>query len=260
MDVKQVFPIFEEGRILKKDALDLLRDYAPEYFSLLFKEYGSGVLTGFKIRECEGGILVGPGLMKDDWGLFCMGDAVRLEYHDYGKPVQIVIKRMESSQTLDFRTDCCRLTLEPIRTLGKGEYELGRFCLERGARLRTYGEYKDFYDLNTEFNTLNLIHVMYCCENGSGLLPSILKLYGRGIIKSSQAKPLDISFATACLNGFGISKELMDDYLSASGMCGKEGTDNLEHYHCLEKIYTRLAAGGEVRQRPAGIMGKTVID
>ncbi len=50
MEVKQVFPIFEEGRILKRDSLDLIRDYAPDFFSLLFGKYGSGVIAGFSIH------------------------------------------------------------------------------------------------------------------------------------------------------------------------------------------------------------------
>ena len=36
MEIKQFYPLFEEGRILKKDALDMIRDYAPDFFSLLF--------------------------------------------------------------------------------------------------------------------------------------------------------------------------------------------------------------------------------
>ena len=47
MEVKQVFPLFEEGRILKRDSLDFIRDYAPDFFSLLFREYGNGVIAGF---------------------------------------------------------------------------------------------------------------------------------------------------------------------------------------------------------------------
>ena len=65
MELKQVFPIFEEGRILKRDALDLLREYAPEFASLLIEEHGSGVMAGFRIREQAGTVFVGPGILKD---------------------------------------------------------------------------------------------------------------------------------------------------------------------------------------------------
>ena len=41
MEVKQIFPLFEEGRILKRDSLDFIRDYAPDFFRLLFGEYGN---------------------------------------------------------------------------------------------------------------------------------------------------------------------------------------------------------------------------
>ena len=60
MEVKQVFPIFEEGRILKRDSLDLIRDYAPDFFSLLFGKYGGGVIAGFSIHGDGKNIVVGP--------------------------------------------------------------------------------------------------------------------------------------------------------------------------------------------------------
>ncbi len=46
MEIEQIFPVFEEGRILKRDSLDFIRDYAPDFFRLLYGEYGNGVIAG----------------------------------------------------------------------------------------------------------------------------------------------------------------------------------------------------------------------
>ena len=136
MELKQVFPIFEEGRILKRDALDLLRDYAPEFASLLFEEHGSGVMAGFRIREQGGTVFVGPGILKDKDSFFCMRREAAVSFDQYGRAVRIVLRRIGEHMSADFREERYELSLEPVRESGEGEYELGRFLLESGARLR----------------------------------------------------------------------------------------------------------------------------
>lgn len=260
MEIRQVFPIFEEGRLLKKDALDLIRDYAPDFFSLLFKNYGNGVIAGFSIRKEEGKVAVGPGILKHGDSFLCMRNEVGLPYDLYGQEAQVAIRKAENSRTADFRTEKYRITLGPVSPPGEELYELGRFRLERGAKLRCAGDYKDFRDLETEFNTLNLIHVKYACDNGSGLSPLILRLYGEGIIASPKAEPLDLSFATACLSGGGVSCGLVRSYLGARDKNGAPGEENQEWYKGLKRLYTRLVAGGAVSHGRTGTAGKTWID
>lgn len=259
MEIRQVFPIFEEGRILKKDSLDMLRDYAPEFFSLLLESYGSGVVAGFNIREWEKGIAVGPGILKSGASFLTMKEEALLEYTMYGQTVRIVIEKSGSRISPDYRTDAYSLSLKQAGAFLEGEYELGRFCLEKGARLRTYGEYKDFYDLSTEFNTLNLLHVRYACGDGSTLMPLILKLYGKGILNSSKAEPLDLSFALTCLGNSRIPGELIRAYLEARGE-GVAMEGNMELYQSLLRLYSRLVAGAVINRRTRGISGKTMID
>lgn len=259
MIIEQRFPIFEKGRMLKKDALDLIRDYAPEYASLLFQNYGNGVLSGFGISGARGEILIGPGILKDGGSFFCMREEIRLPVSWYGQPVFITLKKSGFQKSPDYWTHTYELLLEPVRELEPGEYELGRFRLEQGAKLRAAGEYKDFYDLTTEFNTLNLINVPYACENGSCLSPVILKMYGKGVLGSKKAEPLDFSFAAVCLNSSGISLDLLKNYLWAKGE-RDTGEGNQEWYQSLKRLYSALVSGGGLRRQTYGSSGKTVID
>ena len=222
MEVKQVFPIFEEGRILKRDSLDFIRDYAPDFFSLLFREYGDGVIVGFPVH----------------------GDG----------------KKMDSSISPDFKTERFELLLEPVRVLGKGEYELGRFLLEQGARLRSYEEYKDFNDLITEFNTLNPVYIPFACEGGNTLAPFILRLYGRSVLSSPKAEPLDLCFSAACLSSPCVSAELIQSYLSAKERGISVSQGNWDLYQGLKRLYAKLVSGGEKRQKSREMGGKTMID
>lgn len=260
MEIKQVFPLFEEGRILKRDSLDFIRDYAPDFFSLLFREYGNGVIAGFSVRGDGKNLVVGPGILKHGSSFFCMKEEARLEFGLYGQMVQVVFRRMDGSASPDFRTERYQLSLEPVRVLGDGEYELGRFLLEQGARLRTYEEYQDFNDLVTEFNTLNPVYIPYACERGNTLAPFILRLYGRGVLGSPKAEPLDLSFGVTCLNSPCVSAELIRAYLSAREESQDPGRGNLHMYQGLRRLYARLVSGGEQRQKPKGMGGKTMID
>ncbi|MCI9046461.1 MAG: hypothetical protein HFG71_04180 [Hungatella sp.] len=260
MEIKQVFPLFEEGRILKRDSLDLMRDYAPDFFSLLFREYGNGVVTGFSVRGDGKDLVVSPGILKHGASFFCMKEEARLEFCMYGQMVQVIFKRTGSSFSPDFKTERFELSLEPVRVLGDGEYELGRFLLEQGARLRSYEEYQDFNDLVTEFNTLNPVHIPYACEGGCTLAPFILRLYGKGVFGSEKALPLDLSFSVACLNSSIVSAELIQRYLLAREQGGDGDRGNWYLYQGLGRLYARLVSGGEKRQKPRGMGGKTMID
>lgn len=260
MELRQVFPIFEEGRILKRDALDLLRDYAPEFISLLFEERGSGVMAGFRIREQEGTIFVGPGILKDGGSFFCMQREAALAFDQYGRAVRIVLRRLSERMSADFKEERYELSLEPLGALGEGEYELGRFLLEPGARLRAGEDYRDFHDLVTEFNTLNPVHIRYACAGGHTLSPLVTRLYGKGVAHAPAAGALDAAFAMACLNGARVPAEAIREYLSAKGEILARDPGNLELYEGLAGIYARLVSGGGARRRPKGTGGKTVIE
>lgn len=259
MVIEQKFPIFQKGRMLKKDALDMLRDYAPEYASLLYLEYGDGVITGFRVSGCEKGIYVGPGILKDGYSFFLMKEGGVLDCPRYGLTEQIILRRAEVREDPDYRTLVYEMLLAPVRDLAREEFELGRFRLEKGAKLRSGEDYKDFNDLTTEYNTLNLIHVRYACERGSCLTPQILRLFGKGVLGSSKAEALDYSFAAACLNSPRMSAELLRCYLAARGRPEAEG-DNPEWYKGLKDIYATLVSGDRARRRDGGPRGKTLID
>lgn len=260
MIIEQKFPLFEKGRIIKKDALDLVRDYAPQALALLFQSYGDGIISGFEISGCRDGIVIKPGILKDGSGFFCMKEEVFLECGVYGHPVQITLRKCGGGRDADYQTDAYELILEPVRELEEGVFELGRFRLEKGAKLRSCKDYKDFFDLATEFNTLNLVYARYACENGSVLSPLILKMYGQGIIKSPKAEPLDLSFAMLCLNSQGISADLLSGYLSVKLGKDIKKCGNPENYRDLGRLYNAIVSGSEARRSGGGRVGKTMID
>ena len=68
-----------------------------------------------------------------------------------------------------------RIILSADMTLAKNEMELCRFKLKKGAILRT--KYTDFFDMATEFDTVNLINAPHSAVGGSTLSPAILRTF-----------------------------------------------------------------------------------
>ncbi len=48
--MQNLYPLFEQNRILKKELLWSLRDYSFSHIQLEYQEYGQGIIQGCGIR------------------------------------------------------------------------------------------------------------------------------------------------------------------------------------------------------------------
>ena len=46
---KNIYPLFERKRLLKKEMLENLRDYPRNIFQILYQSYSDGILSGCNI-------------------------------------------------------------------------------------------------------------------------------------------------------------------------------------------------------------------
>lgn len=58
--MQNLYPLFEQNRILKKELLWSLRDYSFAHVQLEYQEYGQGILRGCEIQVRDGKLVVGP--------------------------------------------------------------------------------------------------------------------------------------------------------------------------------------------------------
>ena len=146
-----------------------------------------------------------------------------------------------------------RQTVQSVYTIAKGfgkksplsaeqELELARFKLQAGARLRS--DYVDFYDYETEFDTVNRIYVPYAAPDHPGIWPQILKSFARELLKYAVTDPWDCAFCLQCLQRKeAMPYEAVRAYLHARLGQNKEYT-NMQMYGALKKIL-REAGGRE---------------
>lgn len=269
--MQNLYPLFERNRILRKELLSALRDYSFAYASLEYMEYGDGILRGCDIRIKEKKITVTPGIIK--WGghIFLMTQEECVDYAPSDRTVTIKL-RLQKERTADFVS--CRMELvsdydalhsdhNALYSEHDGEsqkhnmesavmeFELCRYRLQEGARLRT--DYKDFEDMGTQYDTMNYIHAAWGCLRGNSLSPVITRRFAQEVLKVEKRDPEDTAFAYLCLSQPGaLPREILVDYVGQRNGCGllKDVPNEVvfeEMCRVLGKL--RSGMGGERRER-----------
>lgn len=256
---KNIFPIFERGAILKKDMLDNIRDYPRVYLEILYKNYTNGIITGCEIEADEENIILKNGIIKYKNNLYFLDKILKEKYTSTNKKKYIRIKFEENLQKDGFIINEGRLCIEENQDIADNEIEIGNFKLKNGAKLRT--KYSDFFDLDTEFNTLNIIDIEYACENKSTLSPLIINMFADIILnKSLSENNIDIMFGFQILNNTYIRREVICAYISKRLRIKNTYMSNREIYINLCKIAKELlhnqkiSFNGENRQKPNRII------
>lgn len=237
---QNTYPVFEAKRILKKEMLDNLRDFPRNLFGLQYQGYSDGILTGCDIKGTETGVTILPGILcykgvpyflEKPYPVPCSaeGKLVYVKVHFWDKAVGAGGEEFFSQVMVDEQ--------EPDTEL---ELELARFKLQQGARLRS--EYVDFYDYETEFDTVNRIYAPYAAPGHSGIWPQIFKSFAKELLKYSVTNPWDNAFCLSCLQlTEAMPYEAARAYFNARQGRDKEYT-NMQMYRALKSILQE--AGG----------------
>lgn len=227
-------PVFAHKSLLKKDMLDELRDYPLQIIRMMLKGCGDGILKGTKITWENNILKVHSGLLVHEGNIYRMEEECALPCKPTGRLTFIKI----SFSTMDYGKESMGgsgniyIDESPPQ---KKEMEIGRFLLQKGARLRT--EYENFEDYQTEFDTLNKIHAPYICQGGVGVCPEILMTYANELLKTETESPYDISFAMQVLGSQGqCAGELVEWYIEKNMGKKMEGYSNLLLYEKLKQI------------------------
>jgi len=240
-----LFPNFGTGRILKKEMLECLRDYPRDFFDVYFKDYSNGIIAGADAVVGENIITIERGIVKHNGRIYILEKDYELPYNYTNSEALIKIKFLDENVKGDFIQYSTNIFIDSSAALGSDELELGRFKLREGAILRS--DYTDFFDLTTEYNTINIVNVEYSALDKSTLKPFILKYFSRILLECNSENINDILFAMQCLNTGSIEREVLIYYISKRwGIEIKEYT-NMEIYKYLCHIVKEVKSG---KKRP----------
>lgn len=209
-------PLFQKGRVLKKEGLDALRDFPSGMAEIFFKGWSDGILAGFDISyqkgtSGKGQIIVSGGavLYKEN---IIMADQEIIPFEEFDKQIIIKLYIFPVVNTEDFDIYPLEICAEEEGNNNNNGLELGRFRLSQGARLRK--EYQDMQDFHTAYNTLDITNVPYAGPGGVTVSPVILQVFARMLLSSRTSRESDISFALMCLGRPPVPKECLLHYIS----------------------------------------------
>ncbi len=234
-------PVFVHKSILKKSMLDELRDYPLAVSRMMLAKSGSGVLTGTEITWESNILKIQPGLIVYNGNIYRMETVREMDCRPTDSLTYINVRFV----TMDYERDQTGGFGEIVLSADKPEHneiELGRFRLQEGARLRT--EYENFEDYQTEFDTVNRIHMPYICAESIGLWPTLLKEYATELLAAGTDNPYDLAFAMQLLGTGGhVASQLISCYIAHNERRRVTQLTNGEAYDRLLRILRERKSG-----------------
>lgn len=241
--MEHIYPAFERGRIMKKELLLALRDYSYTALQLQYQSYVSGIISGCRIRTDDRYLYIAPGIIKCQDFVFLLTGEERMEYaptEGYESLKFRVVQKEVLPDYVRYRTE---LVLDGNLERSGEEVELCRFQLKEGARLRS--DYKDFYDIQTEYDTVNLADATWSAAGQNTLSREVTEYFAEKVLECGRAGEKDRQFAYLLLQGReGIRFEILADYIAEKTGDRAEGSmDMKEAFAKLEGILQEIRKG-----------------
>lgn len=236
-------PIFSKGSLLSQDMLEALKDYGLQVTQNYFAGYTDGIIAGAEIHVSQGVIYIGQGLIRYDGRLFAIPENTRIVVRPSNEWQSIRAVFSDMSRTNTFEKQAMEFRLCPVPEHEDNAIEICRIRLQDGARLRC--DYRGLADMDTEYDTVNLIEAQWAAYGKASINPVILREFVRETQKYKVDNPLDISFVMQLLGSDGrpVSRDLIQYYLE--NRLEKKGKDytNREIYQGLCKALKLISTG-----------------
>lgn len=245
---ENIYPIFERKRLLKIEMLSNLRDYPRAYFDIMHRNYSNGVLAGTDLCVTNDAITIGPGILFWRGIPYVMRTECNFYYEATDQASYLKVKFLEEQHSVDCLAYLTEIYISAEPAKDGQELELARYKLQKGARLRT--EYTDFYDFDTEFDTLNRIHMPYASVENSTIWPEVTKTFARTMLSHSAKDSLDCMFCLSCLQAEGgVASEMICQYLNIRLDDRRAAYSNYEIYQAFGRILAGQSGSRTIGQQ-----------
>jgi hypothetical protein len=246
-------PNFIENHILKARQLECVRDFPREMESLRHADYADGILFGCRVSSDENkAITISPGVILKAGVFYRLTVPASVPYGPSDETQYLKARfGLADADEEDISKKSAEIALGVSPAI-KGEIELARFKLKEGARLRS--DYTGFDDLDTEFDTLCVLHSPCAAPGGNTLLPFVTRFFAEEALSHNPENPLDAFFAMFCLQSERVTGGVLRYYL---------GTSDTEPFGLYKALSVKLAAlkGANVTNaNPARTFRKILVD
>lgn len=257
--MEHIYPAFERGRIMKKELLWALRDYSYSALRLQYQDYPDGIISGCRVRT-EGDMLcIAPGLIKCRDFIFLLAEESQVAYAPTNGYTSLKFRLVKKEELADYTLYRSEFALDERLERGPGEIEVCRFQLKEGAVLRT--GYKDFYDIQTEYDTVNLASATWSAAGRNTLSKEVTDYFARKVLECEKAEEKDVQFAYLLLNGKeAVNYGVLEDYIARKTGEKRRNLDTAEAFEKLEGILNGIRKGkGEYGTGNAGTDHRMII-
>lgn len=236
-------PVFAGRRILKKESLWDIRDYTYAGWQLYYAEYTDGLLKGCDIRAEDGRLVIGKGMLKFHDFIYLMMEEERVDYQPKNRWQVLKAEFSEDETNLDYKAYRVRFFLDEEMELGENQIEMCRFYLREGSVLRD--SYKNFADMSTEYDTVNLICATVAGVREKTLHPLVVKQFGEELWNMEEKDQFDFGFCSLVWNTQGrVERKVIAAYLSnkmkKAVVANIMSYDNQMVYEKLENIVDNM--------------------
>ena len=240
------FPLFMGRRILKKESLWDVRDYAYAGWQLYYADYTDGLLKGCAIRTEDGTLVIGRGMMKFHEFIYLMQEEEKVDYQPHNGWQILKVEFSEDETNFEYKGYRARFFLDRDMELKENQMEMCRFYLREGSVLRD--SYKNFSDMATEYDTVNLIHATVAGVGEKTLHPALLLQFGEELWNMREKETADFVFSYMVVNNTGkMERQSIIRYLQNKGRKESEkdsfAWDNNMIYADMERILRHRGAG-----------------
>ena len=249
-----VYPVFERGRIMKKELLLTLRDYSFGQMQIHFDDWTDGIIAGCGISVVESELIIAPGMLKFDDFIYVMTETQKVEFVPTEQIVVLKIRFTTLASTAtDYERRAGKFVLDDSTALADNELEVCRFKLKAGSRLRS--DYTGFDDIQTEYDTVNLAHATWSGLGHPTLARPLLRLFAEEALECGLHEAWDVYFCSQCMSEQTMHRSILEAYCRAHGEYIIGSEDGMQLYGMLDRILTKIkrnrnTAPQTARKRP----------
>ena len=238
------YPLLAGRRILRKESLWDIRDYAYGGWQLYYMDYTDGLLKGCAIKAQSGVLTIGKGMLKFHGFIYLMQEDEKVPYSPADGWQSLKAEFTEDESSLDDKVYQGRFFLDNETGLKENQMEMCRFYLREGSVLRD--SYKDFADMATEYDMLYLCNAAVAGIGEGRFHPGILKQFAKELWVQKGKEGADIALCYEIWNRDGeIQMALLRAWLEGKGISW--GTDRMakeEVFCCMEEVLRKGNVGG----------------
>lgn len=235
-------PLFKQGNLLTRQMLESIEDYEISFSRTIYSGYSNGILRGCNIRGEQGVIYVDEGIIIfDEQILFVPNTVVAVSQSNNWQALKIYVQ--EINNDANFCTRNLYLAFSDKLDDESNAIELCRVRLQQGAIIRC--EYRNFEDLNTEFDTINVVNSQWSSFEEKSISPLLLKAFANEAIKSSLSNPADIAFIQSIMSmkGETLTRGQIQFYISSRLGMAYTTMSNIDIFNHFSSILRQIKTG-----------------